>query len=160
MSYATMTTAVASRVTPSTLATSRGRRYVDAPSPHHARLDCDELTALVHSFQTLRARHPEFTDALTRFSSLRARQVKALFANVVALEIHERLRNTLDRLGRRFGVSTGNETEFLLPLTQQDLAGLIGASLQRVNVALKHMKREGLVRICRGRLTLLNARHV
>lgn len=61
-----------------------------------------------------------------------------------------RLQNMLRRLSNQYGRAVGGEVCLDIPLTQQDLADMIGASRQTVSGLLNRMKDKGLLR-ARGR---------
>jgi CRP/FNR family transcriptional regulator, cyclic AMP receptor protein len=70
--------------------------------------------------------------------------------NITTESAEIRLRNMLRRLSNQYGRTVGGEVCLDIPLTQQDLADMIGASRQTVSGLLNRMKDKGLVR-ARGR---------
>lgn len=81
------------------------------------------------------------------------RQRSAEFARQLAwLGVGERVALRLDDLAERFGRASPGGTLVRLPITQDDLAALCGASRESVNRALGALRREGRVRsMGRGR---------
>lgn len=67
-----------------------------------------------------------------------------------------RLAETLLRLVQAFGAPGPHGVALRVALTQQDLAGLIGASRQHVNIALNQLRRKGLVQRQDGTLWVRN----
>jgi len=70
--------------------------------------------------------------------------------------VEERLAHVLLSLRRRHGVREGSNVRIDLPLSQQDLADMIGASRQAVNLKLQKLAKKGLIRVKRSRITILN----
>jgi CRP/FNR family transcriptional regulator, cyclic AMP receptor protein len=105
------------------------------------------------SFARIRAAHPEvaiaveqlLVDMLTISSS---RLVEALYTPV-----HLRVRARLRDLARIYG---GGGTEpVTIPLSQEDLAGLVGTTRETVNRVLQDEQERGTVSLARRRITIL-----
>jgi CRP-like cAMP-binding protein len=97
----------------------------------------------------LRARHPEIDRALMallgdRVAELTDRLVEALYTPAP-----RRVRRTLDLLADEYRQPDGDA---VIPLTQDDLAGLAGTSRLTVNRVLQEMRRRGQVELTRGRI--------
>jgi len=67
-----------------------------------------------------------------------------------------RLLKGLLELGKHYGVRCEQGLLIDLPLSQLDLADLIGASRQKVNLNLLEFASQGLIRTERGRITILD----
>ncbi len=88
-----------------------------------------------------------------------AREGKLLLQRMADLayeSIEERLVHILLSLGRRHGVREGDSLKIELPLSQQDLADMIGASRQAVNRELRKLAEKGLVHVERCQITILD----
>jgi len=70
--------------------------------------------------------------------------------------VRARLARGLLELGTRYGVRCEQGLLIDLPLSQHDLADLIGASRQKVNLNLREFINQGLIRTERGRITILD----
>ncbi len=70
--------------------------------------------------------------------------------------IEGRLAHVLLSLGRRHGVHEEDNLRIDLPLCQQDLAEMIGASRQAVNHELRRLADHGLIHVNRCRITILD----
>ena len=70
--------------------------------------------------------------------------------------VEERLTHILLSLGQRHGVREGKALRIDLPLSQQDLADMVGASRQVVNQGLRKLADQGLIREERCRITILD----
>lgn len=75
-----------------------------------------------------------------------------------ALAFHDipgRVARKLLELASARGATTGSGAEAAVPLSQRNLAGLVGASRENVNRALSRFATLGLIRLERGRITIL-----
>ena len=80
----------------------------------------------------------------------------ALLETVSARQVQGRLVRVLLDLARSRGVSTDQGVLLDGGLTHDELAGCIGTAREVISRALEQLQREGLVRLGRGRLVLLN----
>jgi len=62
------------------------------------------------------------------------------------------------RTAKRLLELAGDADEFSLPITQEELAGMVGASRERVNNRLQEWQRAGVLRIDKGAIALLDER--
>lgn len=67
--------------------------------------------------------------------------------NVAEDSAESRLRRLLSRLGHRYGRQIGDELSLELPLTQQEIADMIGASRQTTSSLLNQLKQSGEIRV-------------
>ena len=81
----------------------------------------------------------------------RARRASWLACSVAWDRIADRLTGRLDDLAARFGRSVPGGRRLDLPLTQEQLAGLTGATRESVNRALAELTAAGRVERARGR---------
>ncbi|WP_213958181.1 Crp/Fnr family transcriptional regulator [Variovorax sp. dw_954] len=72
------------------------------------------------------------------------------------LPLRQRLAKLLHTLVGSHGRETGQEWHIELDTPQSDLADLLGATRQSVNVELREFEREGLIRVARSRITVLD----
>jgi CRP-like cAMP-binding protein len=72
--------------------------------------------------------------------------------NVTTESAEFRIRNLLRRLCLQYGKRTGKEVFLDVPLTQQDLADMIGTSRQTVSGLLARMKERGAIRMAGRRM--------
>ena len=77
-------------------------------------------------------------------------------ADLAYESVEERLAHILLSLRERHGVHEGSNIRIDLPLSQQDLADMIGSSRQRVNHELRKLADQGLIREERCRITILD----
>lgn len=72
--------------------------------------------------------------------------------NVTAESAEFRIHNLLRRLCLQYGKAVGREVFLDVPLTQQDIADMIGASRQTVSGLLARMKERGLIQMVGRRM--------
>jgi CRP/FNR family transcriptional regulator, cyclic AMP receptor protein len=96
-------------------------------------LSYDDLRAVLQT-------RPEILWVIVRLLALRLRATDEALADAVFLDVPARTAKRLLELA-------GTDDEFQLPMTQEDLAGLVGASRERVNKALAMFTRLGWVEV-------------
>jgi CRP-like cAMP-binding protein len=79
------------------------------------------------------------------------------FADLAFHDIPGRVARKLLELAAARGAAEDSGTEVSVPLSQRNLAGLVGASRENVNRALSRFASLGLIRLDRGRITILRA---
>lgn len=85
----------------------------------------------------------------------RIRRKDEEFADLAFRDIPGRVARKLLELASARGEAAGSGTLIALPLSQRTLAGLVGASRENVNRALSRFGSLGLLKVERGRITLL-----
>jgi CRP/FNR family cyclic AMP-dependent transcriptional regulator len=85
----------------------------------------------------------------------RLRDSSEHLADLVFHDVYGRLAKKLLELGEAHGRERAGQVEIVLPLTQQDLANLVGASRESVNKAIKYYRDRGVLAIANHRITLL-----
>ena len=126
------------------------------PRTHDANAHGDTTLLVVRraDFRHLLEQHSELCCALLKLECRRLRQMFDAFEELATQPLAGRLARQLLRLARSHGVPDGNHIRIGLPLAQEDLAQLLGASRQRVNQELKSMERENAIRIEPGGLVV------
>lgn len=113
----------------------------------------ETFTLPASSFARIKAAHPAVAIAVERLlvemlTTSSNRLVEALYTPV-----HLRVRARLRDLARIYG---GNDTESVtIPLSQEDLAGLVGTTRETVNRVLQDEQERGTVSLARRRITIL-----
>ncbi len=131
---------------------------VHATDPFHATtavaLEPTETVAIwIHDFTTIRRRLPTLDDSLAHFLSDRALDLTRQLVDAMYVPADARVLRRLVALSRLYDRGEG---EIVIPLTQEDLAGLAGVTRPTVNRVLKKEERRGTVRISRGSITIAN----
>lgn len=113
-----------------------------------------DALALAHAdFRALLAEHPPAALALLRVLTGRLRDADAKRVQLAAYTTIGRVAFCLLELSERFGEENG---DILLPLSQEELAGWAGASLESVGRALSSMRRLGWVETRRRAIRVLD----
>lgn len=125
----------------------------------YAHGTCTVVCVGVADFKSIMRDHVELCEALLRRN---ARQTLSLYnrlEDLSTLPLRTRLAKQLLQFVRRYGVpsySYQNEVRIGIHLAQESLAQLLGASRQRVNMELKSMERENVIRIHQEGLIVRN----
>jgi CRP-like cAMP-binding protein len=86
----------------------------------------------------------------------RLRRTDAQVEEIGYLELDARLARAILRLAEEHGTTEGEAVRIDLPLTQTDLAALVGATRPRVNLLLGAYQDAGLMRLAGRSLILLD----
>jgi CRP/FNR family transcriptional regulator, cyclic AMP receptor protein len=98
--------------------------------------------------------HPRALLALTRSVIRRLHDADRRRVEFGAYDTLGRLARVLDELARAHGKPSADGTRVDPPLTQQELAGLVGASRESVVRALAELRRQGIIETGRRRLVV------
>jgi len=91
---------------------------------------------------------PSLLWSLVSLLAQRLRSTDSALADAMFLDV-------TGRTAKRILEIAGNSDEFVIPLTQEELAGLVGASRERVNKTLASFVKSGLLDISDRRYTIL-----
>lgn len=103
----------------------------------------------------LRAAHPEVDDFLLAALARRVDRLSRLVAEAHYVPVGRRVARRLFEAARAFADGPG---PVVVPLTQDDLAALAGATRPTVNPVLRKLAADGVVRVLRGRVEVLDAK--
>lgn len=106
------------------------------------------------AFRELRIRHRAADDVLLALLARRVEELSARLLEVMYDALDDRVHRLLAELARTYG--DGSWAPVVVPLTQEDLAGLVGATRPSVNHVLQGLSSRGLVALGRGRITVLD----
>jgi CRP/FNR family transcriptional regulator, cyclic AMP receptor protein len=104
-------------------------------------------------FARLQRSHPAVKDVLLRLLAEQLRRASDRIVEAHYVDADTRVRRRLVELSEVYG--SGSE-EVVVPLTQEDLAAMAGTSRATVNRVLREEKRNGIVALGRGRVTVLD----
>lgn len=107
------------------------------------------------AFAMLRQQHPAVNELLIDILASRVDRLSRQIAEASYLPVDVRLARRLLTLAAVYHEGPG---QAVLPITQQDLAGLVGATRPTINVELNRLAANNLVRLRRGLITILDAR--
>lgn len=119
-----------------------------------AQTDCAAWKIPVKLFREWVQTRPNLVLEVTRQIGERMRRVEARVEDLVFRNVRARLASVLLELAGDFGAAAGEGHKIDLRLSQEEIANLIGASRQSVNVALARLRDEGLVLHRDGHLVL------
>jgi CRP-like cAMP-binding protein len=97
------------------------------------------------AFERLVRARPERMMAVTQQIAERLKRMESRIEHLVFDDVRSRLVSVLLELAHDFGEERGSDVVIRLPLTQSELATLIGATRQTVNATLAELRGEGLV---------------
>jgi CRP/FNR family transcriptional regulator, cyclic AMP receptor protein len=109
-----------------------------------------EVRAVSIDRDTLRARIakcPGITEQLLAVMARRLRHTSSVFTDRMFTDVPERVAKQLLHLGQRFGAQERGALRVTHDLTQDEIAGLTGASREAVNKALGDFARRGWIRV-------------
>ena len=113
-------------------------------------LEPSELVAVPYGpVEAILKARPELLWGVVRLLSLRLRATDAALADSVFLDV-------TGRTAKRLLELAGDADEFVLPVTQEELAGMVGASRERVNKALSAFIRLGWLEQTERRYRILD----
>lgn len=118
------------------------------PRPHDVLAHGDTTLLCVGKadFADLVSRHVELVGALLQLNCRRIRATFEQAEGMMQLPLPARLARQLQSLVRGWGEAHAHGVRIGLRLSQDELAQLLGASRQRVNLALRSLERQGVLR--------------
>jgi CRP-like cAMP-binding protein len=118
------------------------------PSPVEARTVGGVIvTAIpVPGLHAVLLRNPATAVEILRLLASRLHRTSATLQDALGRDLSARLCRSLCELARRHGVPDGGGVRVALPLTQEDLGRMVGATREAVNRTLVGLSRRGLVR--------------
>lgn len=108
----------------------------------------ETLTIDTTTFAEIRRDHPELTEMLAVLLAARVRQLNDRLLEALYVPADTRLLRRVLELSTLYGAE--------IPLTQEDLAGLAGATRATVNRILRREEKAGTLALGRGRLSVLD----
>jgi len=104
-------------------------------------------------FDHLRQRHRAFSELLVDILTLRVRSMSVQLEEALYLPVQTRILRRLVELARSYG---GGREPAVIPLTQEDIAGLAGTARATVNRILRAERNRGTVSLEKRRITVLD----
>ena len=116
------------------------------------------LTLQREDFQELLDAYPHMAKGIVATLTARVRYTTQYAENLTFLDVEGRVAQRLLELADQHGVQTADGTEIALPLTQSDLASLVGATRERVNKVLAVFRNQGLIQLDAERIIVRDRR--
>lgn len=121
----------------------------------HALTPCRTLAARADCFQSLLTRHPALAARAAERAAVDLSILQAWLVNVGQRKAPERIAHLFCELGFRLdNAGLGGVPDWVLPLTQQDLADALGMTSVHVNRVLQRLRADGLIAIRKGAVIL------
>jgi CRP/FNR family cyclic AMP-dependent transcriptional regulator len=137
-----------------------GELAVVAPGPRNATIVAlDEVETMgIHRqvLEDLRHAHPAVDRMLLDALITEVRRLSGLLVEALYLPVDKRTWRRLMDLARIYSTSDDSEVEVVVPLTQEDLAQVVGATRSTINKLLRSAEDEGVLRVSRGKLEILD----
>jgi len=105
-------------------------------------------------FTNLLRRHPGVKDVLLTLVAQQLERASNRLAEAHYVDAETRVRRRLLELGETYGTGVGST---VIPLTQEELAEMVGTSRATVNRVLRDEERRGVLQLGRGRTTVVDA---
>jgi CRP/FNR family transcriptional regulator/CRP/FNR family cyclic AMP-dependent transcriptional regulator len=102
--------------------------------------------------------HPEIAFPIFRALVARIRRTTHRLEDVMFLDLPTRVAKKLLQLAAKHGVQTSRGVRIDIPISQQELAEMVGATRPRVNEQLRALSRDGLIEVERQTIVLLKPR--
>ena len=106
------------------------------------------------SYLHLREKHPQIDQALLRLFSRQMRLMIAHVADAHLFDLPTRVASRIVATAMSFGVQTPAGLALSVPLSQSEIASMVGASRQTVNRVLQQFQSEGLISTAYGSLVV------
>jgi CRP/FNR family cyclic AMP-dependent transcriptional regulator len=113
----------------------------------------ETLVIYRRDFDHLRQRHRAFSDLLVDMLTLRVLGMSVQLEEALYLPVQTRILRRLVELARSYG---GGREPAVIPLTQEDIAGLAGTARATVNRILRAERSRGTVSLEKRRITVLD----
>ncbi|MGH2524371.1 MAG: Crp/Fnr family transcriptional regulator, partial [Anaerolineales bacterium] len=101
-------------------------------------------------------RSPQLALNFMRTLSVRVRYSTQQMGSLALLDVPTRLARKLLELGQQHGTVEAEGVRIRLTLTQSDLASIIGATRESINKALGNFRKQGLILVQHGSITILD----
>lgn len=105
-------------------------------------------------FEDLRAQHPSIDRFLVSLLSTQVARLSQQLAELAFYGLEARVTRKLVELASLFAATAVPGDPIVIPLTQEDMAGLTGATRPRVNEVLRKAEAAGVVALGRGKIEI------
>lgn len=128
------------------------------PRSANAQAMCATTALTLHRTAFLHTLHacPPIAASVLEAMALRLRQTTVHAEQLASFTAPQRVVRQLVDLAMQHGVADGGATRIDLRLTQDDLASLSGTTRETVNRVLSGLRDQGLIRVERARVSVLN----
>jgi len=106
--------------------------------------------------RTTMQKQPNLTLGITKLIGLRRKRIEQRLKNLLFLSNRERLSHLLLELVEQYGQPVSDGIDLGIKLSHQELANVIGSTRETVTVVLGELSGEGLIRVGRRKIVLLD----
>ena len=100
--------------------------------------------------------YPQLSLGITKVIGLRRKRIERRLKQLLFMSNRQRLVHLLLELAEQYGTVTPDAVELRIRLSHQDLANVIGSTRETVTVTLGRLQLEGLLRVRRRRIKVLD----
>jgi CRP/FNR family cyclic AMP-dependent transcriptional regulator len=122
--------------------------------------DCELVTISRQDFLSFLARHPQVNQRLLEVLCARLRWVSTSYEDLLFLRLPHRLARKVLFLAENFGESDQGAIRTSVPLSQQELANMTGATRESINKLMRQWERGGIVAYKEGHISILDLREL
>lgn len=116
------------------------------PDTAQAHTFCCVLSISAQDFQTILARYPAVSLSLLEIVSDRLRAARELLHESTAAPVESRIASLLLRLAERAGEERDEGWLIQMPLARQDIADMLGITVETASRALSQFRKDGVIR--------------
>jgi CRP-like cAMP-binding protein len=126
----------------------------------HAEATEPTTVVVIPKLEMLRlmSRYHHVSLGITRIIGVRRQVIERRLRNLLFRSNRERIIYLLIEMAAKYGVEADEGLELSIRLSHQEIAGIIGSTRETVTVMLGHLQNEGIIRIARRRITILQFR--
>ena len=118
-------------------------------------IEPSQTFALFHQdFMDFLREHPQVIAQTTSLLTRRLRSVNQMLGDMAFLDVPTRLAKQLVELAETYASDTDQQTSIEVPIGQDDLARLVGASRETISRALNSYRRLGILSTAHRRITI------
>lgn len=126
------------------------------PGTAHAVTDCQLLSISIEGFKQLLDSNPRITKSMMRLMDQWLLHMQNRLHGAISGDVCRKVIQFLLQLVEEYGISKENAAYVPIPLTNQDVASMLGLSRESVNRVLNQLKKEQLLEIKRKHITICN----
>lgn len=123
-------------------------------------VEATEKTTLVllpqEGLRNVLRKYPDLVLGVTKLMGLRRQRVEKRLRNLLFRSNRERVMHLLLELCEKYGVRSEEGISLNIRLSHQEMASIIGSTRETVTVVLGQLQKEGLLKISRRRVVILN----
>ena len=116
--------------------------------------DSETLVLLREDILLFFREHPEVAEDITTLLARRLRHVNEMLGDMVFLDVPTRVAKQLLELAEVYGSEPKQKDPIVVPLGQDELARLVGASRETVSRTLNSYRRQGILTTAHRRITI------